>query len=273
MGSPAHEAHRHSPRPIDGYWSARIHEALHDDRFTLAFQPIVGLGGEEPGHYEALVRLVDHAGAVVSASEFIPSAERCGLIHDIDRLVATAAIHRTATAQSLGHAVRCAINLSGLSLGEASILDHVEREIRSSGVDPDSITFEITETSAVVNFTHARRTMQALRALGCHFALDDFGKGFSSFMYLRMLPVEFLKIDGAFVRHVATSTVDWAMVHSINELAHQLGMRTIAECVETEEALRALDEIGVDFAQGYYIAPPSDLFMPVRSREPRAGVA
>lgn len=243
----------------DEYWAALLDDALREDRLTLFFQPIVSIDGREAGHHEALVRLLDRAGYIIAADRFIPSAERCGLIGDIDRLVTTAAIDWTMAERARGNLVRCAINLSGLSFEEESMLRYLERAILSSAIDPDLVTFEITETSALVNLAQARRAMLALRELGCHFALDDFGKGFSSFAYLRMLPVDFLKIDGVFVRHVATNSVDRALVRSINELAHALGIQTVAECVEDEGALRVLGEIGVDFAQGYYVAPPSDV--------------
>lgn len=243
----------------DARWSIELKDAIRYGRLELDFQPIVGVGDNRVSHYEVLVRLAHDDGARVDAGEFIPTAERFGLIGEIDRTVISDTLERMSAEAGRGNVMRCAINLSGCSLREEATLHFIQQELEASGVDPANVTFEITETAAIENLAQARHAIETLRALGCRFALDDFGKGLSSLTYLRYLPVDYLKIDGTFVRDLGNDPVNQAMVRSLNELGHSLGIQTIAECVEDRETLETLDRIGVDFAQGYLVGRPSDL--------------
>jgi diguanylate cyclase (GGDEF)-like protein len=237
----------------DASWSVRVKDALKGGRLTVVFQPIASVGDGGVEHYETLVRMIGADGNLVAAEEFIATAERCGLIRAIDRFVIRATLER----MSIEETCSCAINLSALSLHDDT-LEYIRYEIERSGVAPQRITFELTESAAIENLAKAHAAIETLRGIGCRFALDDFGKGLASFAHLRYLPVDFLKIDGAFVRNLATDQVNRAMVRSMNELAHSLGIQTIAECVEDEASLEALAEIGVDLAQGWHVGYPSE---------------
>jgi diguanylate cyclase (GGDEF)-like protein len=256
-------------------WIHRIHKAFEEQRFRLYRQPILPLASGLPGapgvpgtveFFEIFIRMVDEEGQMASPAAFIPAAERYHLVPSIDRWVVHAAFEAlalaTATAQeaSPGAAARCfAINLSGQSLGDDDFLDYVLAELAASGVDPAMLCFEITETAAVATLARAKRFISVLKGFGCRFVLDDFGTGLSSFAYLKNLAVDFLKIDGAFVRDVTESSVQRALVESINQIGHLMGIRTIAEGVEDPATLAALREIGVDYVQGYGVAPPEPL--------------
>lgn len=240
-------------------WVSRINRAIDEDRLRLYWQPVVPLAPRdgEAAHGEILLRMLDDEGRLVSPGAFLPAAERYHLMRRIDRWVVENALQWLAAHPEDTRHV--AINLSGQSLGDASFLDDVTSEIRRSGLEPRRICFEITETAAIAHLAHARRFIEALRGLGCRFALDDFGSGLSSFGYLKNLPVDFLKIDGSFVRNLLHSPIDEAMVRSINHLGHVMGLATIAEFVETVEIGLYLKEMGVDYAQGYAIAEPMPL--------------
>jgi diguanylate cyclase (GGDEF)-like protein len=253
-------------------WVSRITSALEEDRPVLYSQPIVPVradAGLEP-HYEMLVRLRDERGALVPPGAFLPAAERYGLMGKLDRWVLQNALawyrehHGTGAAPEVG---LCAINISGVSLADDELLAFVEEQLQRFGVPPERLCFEITETAAISRLARATRFIEALRAQGCRFALDDFGSGFSSFAYLKNLPVDYLKIDGNFIRDLARSPSDCAIVAAINQAAHALGIRTIAEWVENDATLRKLREIGVDYAQGLGIAAPVPLYP---SRDDRA---
>lgn len=241
----------------DPEWTIRLKDAIRDERLAVVFQPIVDVTTQQVSHYEALVRLFTDDGSAIAADTFITTAERCGLIQEIDRFVIRTSLARIASESLLGNSIRVAINLSGLSLDEDSIAE-IRSRILASGITPSSICFEITETAAIANIAATRHAIETLRALGCTFALDDFGKGMSSFAYLRYLPVDTLKIDGAFVRNLPDDLVDEAMVRSMTELAHSLGMKIVAECVESAATLRTLNRLGVDLAQGFFVGRPSD---------------
>lgn len=257
-------------------WAREIERALDEDRFVLFAQPIYAVGdaAAAPLHYEVLLRLRDRDGTLVPPMAFIPAAERYRLMPRLDRWV----IRRTLSALAGMPAVHgpgqatFAINLSGATLGDDALAGFIERELRDSGVPGARIGFEITETAAIANFAHAVRLIEAIRALGCRFALDDFGSGLSSFAYLRQLPVDYLKIDGSFVRLIATSAVDRAMVASINEIGHLMGLRTIAEFVEDDAILQQLRAVGVDFAQGYGLRRPAPLSQLLEELVDAAGV-
>jgi diguanylate cyclase (GGDEF)-like protein/PAS domain S-box-containing protein len=240
----------------------QIDRALQRDQLQLFYQPIVPLTGEaEPGcHYELLVRLKSDSGEIIEPAHFLPTAERFNLIPKLDRWVLNAALNWLI--QHPGQLERtfiCAINLSGLSLVDDEFRLAVLRQLDETGVPPAKICFEITETAAIVNMAKATRFIRALKTKGCRFALDDFGSGLSSFAYLKNLPVDFLKIDGVFVKDIVDDRTDFEMVRSINGIGHVMGKKTIAEFVENEAILAKLRELGVDYGQGYGIGLPRPL--------------
>lgn len=239
-------------------WIPRISEALEESRFRLYLQPIVALAAEDPQaarHCEALVRMVDRDGQLVSPQGFIPAAERYGLIDDIDRWVVAEAL-RILQQFPGARSLKLSVNLSGATISDDSSADFILGLIDRSGIDPRRLQFEITETAAIRQFDRALALIHRLRGHGCYLALDDFGSGLSSLRYLQEIPVDFLKIDGAFIRRIELSEVDRAMVDTINHLAHLMGIRTIAESVENATQLHLLRELGVDYAQGFHLALP-----------------
>ncbi|MFT5176929.1 MAG: diguanylate cyclase (GGDEF)-like protein/PAS domain S-box-containing protein, partial [Gammaproteobacteria bacterium] len=243
-------------------WIGRIQDALECNRLHLDFQAIVPLSSDhvEGEHYEVLLRMIDTDGTLVPPGQFLPVAERYNLAPRIDRWVISTALDWLSTNPAhLEQLSMCSINLSGLSLTDEHFAAFVLAAFRSSGVPPAKICFEITETAAISNLTSAMELVAELRDVGCHFALDDFGSGLSSFGYLKHLPVEFVKIDGMFVKDILDDPIDFAMVRPINEIAHVLGKRTIAEFVENDAILEAVREIGIDFAQGYGVGRPQPL--------------
>jgi diguanylate cyclase (GGDEF)-like protein len=246
-------------------WVHRVIRALAEDRFCLYHQPIMPLATQNRGeiHAEILIRMVDEQGALVPPMAFIPAAEHYYLMPAIDRWVIRTALGvmaQTRQTTSRHAAPRCfAINLSGQSLCDDEFLEFVTTQLQQNDVDAEQLCFEITETAAISNLSRAIHFMTTLRAIGCRFALDDFGSGLSSFAYLKQLPVEYLKIDGSFVREMLDDPIDCAMVDSINQIGHVMGIRTIAECVENDAILAKLQALGVDYAQGYGIARPAPL--------------
>ncbi len=244
-------------------WVSRITSAVEDDRLELFYQPIIGIGddnGEHRGHYELLLRMRDEDGQLVSPDQFIPAAERYNLMSTLDRWVIHEALSQLADRSEEGEArYTLAINLSGTSLSEDRFLDFVIDELEKQKLPHGAICFEITETAAISNLARVVHFMQALKKLGCKFSLDDFGSGLSSFTYLKNLPVDYLKIDGQFISNVAEDNVDESMVKAIHEVGSAMGIETIAERVETREVLDKLGSLGVEFAQGYYIARPTSV--------------
>ncbi len=240
-------------------WVARIQAALEENRFELARQPIVSLSAAagEDVHYELLLRMRDEEGNIVLPEAFLPAAERYNLSVKLDRWVVREAFRLlTRDPRHLEDLYLCSINLSGVSLADEDFLIFVTTEIASTGLPPAKVCFEITETAAIANLSGATRFMDVLRRIGCRFALDDFGSGLSSFAYLKSLPVDFLKIDGVFVKDIVDDPIHRELVRSINEIGHVMGKRTIAEFVESEEILTALGEIGVDYVQGFQLGKP-----------------
>lgn len=233
----------------------KIKTALRENQFELHFQPVCDAAGEIV-HYEALIRLRNEDGSVLYPNSFIPVAERFGLMAQIDRWVVTTAVK---ILNDYPGQQRLFVNLSGISLGDKALLAFIETKIRKSGIEPERIGFEITETTAVKDLTQAENWIKRLKALGCCFALDDFGVGFSSFSYLSALPVDYLKIDGSFVREIDSNQRQLALVKAMNSVAHTLGKKTIAEFVENQSIARLLGDIGVDCGQGYYYGKPSPL--------------
>ncbi len=241
-------------------WITRIHQAFDDDRFCLWHQAIQPLrsNSTEPPFSELFIRLIDEDGEVVTPGSFVPAAERYGLIDSIDRWVVRSALNLMLDYSHplMSNKARFAINISGQSLGADGFLDYIIDEFDRTGVSPARVLFEITETSAIANLRKAMRFITVLKEIGCLFVLDDFGQGLSSFGYLKNLPLDYLKIDGEFVREMVEDPIQAALVNSIREIGEVMGLRTIAESVEDEATFDALSKIGVDYAQGYYLARP-----------------
>ena len=239
-------------------WAARINNALEEDRFELFRQTIQPLQAEETGaHYEILLRMRDENGGIISPGLFIEAAERYGITPGIDRWVIRSAFRwLVSEADERERLAMCSINLSGQSLGDDKFLPFVIDQFQMSGIDATKICFEITETAAIASYSQANRFINALKELGCMFALDDFGTGLSSFGYLKHFPVDFLKIDGSFVKEILHDPIDREMVRSINEIGHLTGKKTIAEFAENEEIITMLRGMGIDYAQGYGVSEP-----------------
>jgi len=239
-------------------WAARINNALEESRFELFRMTILPLQVEDAGeHFELLLRMRDENGKIVAPDQFIAAAERYGITPSIDRWVIDSAFRwLVSEADERRRLALCSINLSGQSLGDDKFLPFVIEQFHRSGIDGSKICFEITETAAIANFSQASRFIQALKELGCKFALDDFGTGLSSFGYLKHFPVDFLKIDGSFVKGLLHDPIDREMVRSINEIGHLTGKQTIAEWAENAEIIEVLRGLGVDYAQGYGVSQP-----------------
>jgi len=245
-------------------WLARLDSALGDNRLWLAFQPIVPIAGKARGvqglHYELLLRMYDEQGQTVNPGAFLPAAERYHYSARLDRWVISRALHwLSKRPEHLAALSLCSINLSGHSLADESLDRFLLEAFAHYQVPPEKICFEITETAAIANLGNALRLIRVLRGRGCRFALDDFGSGLSSFAYLKQFPVDFLKIDGLFVKDIASDPIDLAMVRAINEIGHVMGKQTIAEFVEDEVVLTRLRELGVDYGQGYHLGRPQPL--------------
>lgn len=228
-----------------------IKKAIKDNRFTLFYQPIIKVRGQIM-HYEALIRMFDEKNAVIPPNLFIPVAERFGLMSQIDRWVVRNVIRTLEKNQYIS----VFINLSGQSLGDKALLSFIEESIKNSKIEPANLGFEITETSAIRDLSQSEKWIRRIKQLGCKFALDDFGVGFSSFSYLSNLPVDYLKIDGSFVKSLDKDPTQKALIQAMNAVAHALGKQTIAEFVESQDILCILQDLNVDCGQGYYIGRP-----------------
>jgi Amt family ammonium transporter len=247
-------------------WVTRIQRALDEDRFELYFQGIAPLAnpGDVDSHFEILLRMKDDAcaeGETVPPGAFIPAAERYGLMPEIDHWVVDHTLRWLAAYQAAGgdRVRRCAINLSGATLGNDQHTARIRDRLSEYRIEPSLICFEITETAAMANLDQAQRFIEELKQVGCRFALDDFGSGLSSFGYLRELAVDLVKIDGNFIREIDSNPVDLAMVEAIVGIAGVMGIDSTAEFVENARVLDVLREIGVTYAQGYHLARPSPL--------------
>ncbi|MGD2055285.1 MAG: EAL domain-containing protein [Gammaproteobacteria bacterium] len=238
-------------------WSQRIKNALKENRLLLHYQPIIDLDSGRPAMYEVLVRMQDKNKEVILPAAFMPAANRFGLMVDIDRAVIHNAMRELARFRKQGHDIRFTINLSGHVFNDTKLVGYVGENLEKNDLDPSMIVLEITEQVAVRKLVQARGLIQDLMALGCRFALDDFGAGFSSFNYLKHLPVDYIKIDGGFIRNMANDPVDQAMVKSMIQIARAVGKQTIAEYVQDGETLNMLHELGVDYAQGFHIGKPA----------------
>jgi len=247
-------------RNKDLYWVPLIKKALLEKKFFLVFQPVVYLDNGKISHYEVLIRMRGLQNEVISPSDFIPVAERMGLIHSIDQWVVESAIDFLAKLPETSK-ISLAINLSSVAFQDDSLLPILKEKLSFTWVDASRLTFEITETAAVENFEQTRKMIAEIRSLGCQFALDDFGAGFCSFNYLKTFPVDFVKIDGQFIRNLINDETDQVLVKSMAEIASNLGKKTIAEFVETPEVIAKLKELGIDMAQGYILGRPEQALL------------
>ncbi len=269
---------------LDMGWSSRIRDALGEDKFTLVFQPIVPLnslsglnvpregmvdfsspwnklkedGRKSPVLFEVLLRLSGESGQIFAPDMFLPTAVRFNLMIEIDKWVIAEALKVLAVERGLGRDIHFSINLSGSTIIDKTLSGYIRGLLNKYQISGEYITFEITETSAITNIEAAKRLIVELRNLGCKFALDDFGSGFSSFGHLKHLDIDYVKIDGLFIQGVLSDSMDKAVVQSINEIAHSFGKMTVAEYVDNDEIVSVLEEIGIDFAQGYFISKPKE---------------
>jgi diguanylate cyclase (GGDEF)-like protein/PAS domain S-box-containing protein len=237
---------------------ALIERGLHQGAFELHFQPIMNIASGACSHYEALLRVRDAQGALIPPGLFIPVAEETGVIREVDRWVLRHAISRLI---GLSPAVHLSVNLSGRTLADPELLSFISGLLHQSQITPARLILEVTETVGVTDFDAAAGVLRQLRGLGCAIALDDFGAGFSSFQYLRLLPLDFVKIDGAFIRDLDKNPDDQVFVRALTEAAHGYGKLAIAEFVENAAILELLRGYGVDFAQGYFIGKPAPTLM------------
>jgi diguanylate cyclase (GGDEF)-like protein/PAS domain S-box-containing protein len=244
------------------HWISRLTRACDESRFELFYQPIIPIGetADDREHFELMLRLRDEAGTLVTPAEFIPAAERYNIMPSIDRWVVGQALERVVHRSASGiKPYTIAVNLSGTSLNDERFLEYLIAEFTSYGLAAGAMCFEITETAAIANMDSVVYFMRELKARGCHFALDDFGCGLSSFMYLKTLPVDYLKIDGQFIENVTRDPVDRSMVEAIGQVGRAMGIHTIAERVESAEVLAELGRLGIGYAQGYHIAEPRSI--------------
>jgi diguanylate cyclase (GGDEF)-like protein len=258
-------------------WISQIHQAIEENRFKLYAQDIVPIAPDhafvEPlqdgklkfeRHVEILLRMIDRDGKIISPGCFIPAAERYGLMTDLDRVVIETFFRAYANA-CLSNSGRpldsClyAINLSARSLNDAQFIDFVKAKFAEYRLPPHVICFEITETAAISNIEQAIQFIEELKQMGCHFALDDFGSGMNCFAYLKQLKIDYLKIDGSFIKNITTEKIDQELVSCMNRIAHVLGVKTVAEWVENDEILQTLRELDIDYAQGYGLHRPEPL--------------
>ena len=245
-------------RHRDIYWVPIIRDALINKRFFLVFQPVVNLINGDVSHYEVLIRLRGEDGVVTGPGEIIPAAERMGLIHGIDLWVVESTIdYLAALPVELSH-ISLAINLSSVAFQDLSLLPTIKQKLEMTRVRAERLTFEITETAAIDNFKQTRLMIHQIRALGCHFALDDFGAGFCSFNYLKKFPVDYVKIDGQFIQNLVNDETDQMLVRSMHQIVKKMGKKTIAEFVECPKTISLLREIGVNYGQGYIFGKPSE---------------
>jgi EAL domain-containing protein (putative c-di-GMP-specific phosphodiesterase class I) len=253
-GEPSSAAGPRPGRP----WLARLRRALDEGLFELHFQPIVSLRDRALSHREALLRLADRpAGGLIAPGSFLPAAERCGLIRELDWMV----LDKVAALIADG-AGAVAVNLSAVSIVDPEMPRRLERTLAHHGADPAQLVVELTETSAITDMERARSFCAGARSLGCAVALDDFGAGFGSFHYLKHLPFTHLKIDGEFIHNLVGSRTDQLIVRALVGVVQGMGRSTVAECVGDEPTLEMLASFGVDYAQGFHVGQPEPLTAP-----------
>lgn len=253
-----HESGVSESRKGEYQWITRIHEGLEKHRFELYAQKIKPLKPGLPPHYEVLLRYIDDEGNIVPPGAFLPSAERYGISPKIDRWVVLQTCHLL-TSDLINTDISLSVNLSGLSVNEPEFLSYIKDCLSEFSVPCERICFEITETATITNLAEAVNFIHEMKSFGCKFALDDFGSGLSSFGYLKTLPVDYVKIDGIFVKNMTEDPIDHAMVKSINEIGQLMGKLTVAEFVEDQKSEELLSGLGVDYAQGYGIAHPKPI--------------
>lgn len=238
------------------YWDEKVKQALAENRLNVHFQPILDVRHNEVTHYEALLRVRDDNGKTLNPARFISSAERNGLIHQVDEGVITRVMQSLADLQHNGIKAQLSINLSGISFHNPNLVRHIRDSIDTWQIDSSALIFEITETAAIADIDATRVVMEQIKSLGCKFALDDFGVGFSSLYYLKKLPVDYVKIDGSFIRNLHNDPDSQVLVRALVEVSRAYRLRTVAEFVEGSEILTILQVLGVDYAQGYHIDQP-----------------
>ncbi len=246
----------HARRDIPTGWEREIRSALAEERLCLHAQPIKNLRTGTVTQFELLVRLVEPDGEVVMPGLFLPQAERLGLVSVIDRWVVKKAIGLIADLERRGASIPLEVNLSGRAVTDPGLLTCIQRHLEETGINPAHLVIEVTETAAISDMNQARHFVETLKGLGCQFAVDDFGAGYSSIQYLKQLPVDYLKVDGSLIRGVVTDPVNQHLVRSIAAMARGLGKWTVAEYVEDAETERLLQSYQVDFAQGFHIGRP-----------------
>ena len=260
-----HQDNDLAKRHVEMEWVGRINLAMEEERFCLYCQAILPLQpNDETTFYEILIRKIAEDGTIILPMAFIPAAERYHLMAELDRWVIkkTFSVYQELfDSQHFNSSHLLSINLSGMSLSDKGLLDYIKEQFETYHVPPTRICFEITETSAIINLTNTVNLMQSLKLIGCKFLLDDFGSGMSSFAYLKNLPVDYLKMDGGFVRDISRNPIDLAMAKSIQSIAKAMQIKTIAEFVECQKTLDLLREMGVDYGQGFYLGTP----MPIES--------
>jgi EAL domain-containing protein (putative c-di-GMP-specific phosphodiesterase class I) len=242
-------------------WKERIHTALEEDRFVLAFQAVAPTSGDPISRYEVLVRMKASDGSLHMPGNFIPVAEELGLIHQIDAVVVRKALRVLSTLAKKDNSISFSINLSGLSVGNPDMMHLIGSELDASGLDRSKVIFEVTESAAFQDIGRAMAFIAQIKSMGCRIALDDFGVGFSSFSYLKQLDADILKIDGSFIRDLHKDKHDQLFVKALVDVAKGMGMLTVGEFVENAQCFDIIREFGVDYAQGYFIGKPRiDLF-------------
>jgi len=237
-------------------WTERVRQATERGLFILTSQPIVNLSNNDATQHEVLLRMREDGGGLVEPASFLATAERFGLIGSIDRWVTQQAVRLIAAHNKEGRELTLEVNLSAMTMGDTGFPDEVRRELTSSGIDPASLIFEVTETAALADIEHARTFAESLARVGCRFALDDFGAGYASFYYLKHLPISYLKIDGEFIRDLPGSHTDQSIVRALVEVCRALEIKTVAEFVGDQQTMDTVRDLGVDFAQGYHLGKP-----------------
>jgi Amt family ammonium transporter len=256
-------------------WVSKLRSVIDNDEFLLRYQPIVCIRTGQTAHHEVLLRMKGENGRMIAPDAFLPAAVRFGLMAEIDTWVVEAAIRELARYRVDSPHVCFSLNLSANAFEAENLVAWVRSQLNRHGVPAECVTFEITESLAARRLAHVEKQIAGLRELGCRLALDDFGTGYSSFSYLQRLPVDFIKIDGAFIRDILSNPVDQKMVRLIGEIGREAGMQTIAEYVQSSAAFALVGKLGIDYAQGFYIGRPSatplrkDMPVPLTVRQGR----
>ncbi|MBI5492598.1 MAG: EAL domain-containing protein [Deltaproteobacteria bacterium] len=238
-------------------WKENILKALKEDRFEAWYQPIMDMKDGRVRHYEVLARMRDKDGGIILPGPFIDIAERFGLVGSIARVIMEKAMRTQAETGRSGNPLTLCVNISGKELVDREFLYFLQSKIHETGVDPGRLVFEITETASISDLDRAIKFIRSLKALGCHVSLDDFGIGFTSFLYLKEMHVDYVKIAGPFIKNIENNLNDRLFVKAITDVARGMGIKTIAEFVENPETLNTLKELGLDYAQGYLLGRPS----------------